>query len=336
MSHPNLPTNSPASISAAELRRRLMASTPPPMAGLATTSQELEAAANTDLPRGAESIARLKMPSNVPAPPIATFEEIPEIPPQATIRRMQPAARSGAELGGFGVPTDAGVGSGVIKMPSGPPAAPLPNAPPPVHRGDAPPPAPSPEVQRLKSENKELRQLLGEMKQLLQEASDNEQQFANREIEFQTALSEKQRQIETLTSQLQGIEEQIANGVLGAQPAQPKTRTELEEWADELEKEQSKIAQERRRLEEDRRQLREDEESLERQMREMEVSMARDRAVMARQETELKRLSGEIQHELELLQRGDPTLREQMLKFQRRAADVMQGRQQGGPPPGRR
>src|SRR5262249_54738413 len=58
-------------------------------------------------------------------------------------------------------------------------------------------------------------------------------------------------------------------------------------------------------------------------MREMEVSMARERAMMARQETELKRLSAEIQHELELLQRGDGTLREQLSKFQRRHQEVL-------------
>ena len=65
--------------------------------------------------------------------------------------------------------------------------------------------------------------------------------------------------------------------------------------------------------------------------------MARERALMARQETELKRLSAEIQQELELMQRGDASLREQLIKFQRRASDVMQGQigqsQMGGPPP---
>ena len=75
----------------------------------------------------------------------------------------------------------------------------------------------------------------------------------------------------------------------------------------------------------ERQQLREDEESLEKQMRGMEVAMARERALMARQETELKRLSAEIQHELEIMQRGDANLRDQMQKFQRRAQDVLQG-----------
>ena len=56
--------------------------------------------------------------------------------------------------------------------------------------------------------------------------------------------------------------------------------------------------------------------------------------MMARQETELKRLSAEIQHELEIMQRGDVQLREQLSKFQRRAQDVMQGKiGPGGQPP---
>lgn len=86
-------------------------------------------------------------------------------------------------------------------------------------------------------------------------------------------------------------------------------------------------------MDDDRRQLQEDEEALEKQMRDMEVSMARERALMARQETELKRLSAEIQHELEIMQRGDASLREQMQKFQRRAQEVMQkpGQSASGP-----
>jgi hypothetical protein len=58
-------------------------------------------------------------------------------------------------------------------------------------------------------------------------------------------------------------------------------------------------------------------------MREMEVSMAKERALLARQETELKRLSAEIQHELELMQRGDANLRQSMEKFKRQAQEVM-------------
>jgi DNA repair exonuclease SbcCD ATPase subunit len=183
--------------------------------------------------------------------------------------------------------------------------------------------SPHAEIQRLRSENKELRTLLGEMKHLLQEASDTEQQLAAKEKEFEQALAEKDGQIEQLSVQLGSIEDQIATGELAPPPPMPKTRSELEEWADELEKENSKIQQERKRLDDERRQLREDEEALEKQMREMEVAMARERALIARQETELRRLSAEIQHELELVQRGDTSLRDQMVKFQRRAQEVL-------------
>ncbi len=191
------------------------------------------------------------------------------------------------------------------------------------------------DLQRLRHENKELRTLLQEMKHLLQEASDTEQQLTNKEKEFDEALGAKNTQIEELGAQLEAIEEQIARGELAPPPPIPKTRSELEEWADDLEKENSKIEQDRKRLADERRQLREDEEGLETQMREMEVAMARERALIARQETELRRLSAEIQHELELMQRGDSNLREQMTKFQRRAQEVIT-KPPGGNAPGRR
>jgi chromosome segregation ATPase len=197
--------------------------------------------------------------------------------------------------------------------------------------------SPMAEVQRLKGENKELRTLLDEMKHLLQEASETEQRLVVKEAEFQSVVAEKDSKIEELNAHLGAIEEQIAKGELAPPPPAPKTRSELEEWGDELEKESAKLAQDRKRLEEERRQLREDEEALEKQMRQMEVSMARERAMIARQETELKRLSAEIQHELDILQRGDAGLREQMAKFQRRAQEVMTKPPSSGPPPnGRR
>ena len=194
---------------------------------------------------------------------------------------------------------------------------------------------PTPEdYKRVRHENRELRKLLEEMKTLLQEASENEQRASQREGELAAQVQGKQRQLDELTSQMQAIEDQVASGALAPAPAVPKTRSELDEWADDLERENSKLTQERRKLDEERQQLRDDEESLETQMRQMEVSMARDRALMGRQETELKRLSAEIQHELELMQRGDASLRDQLSKFQRRAADVLQ--KPGGPPSGGR
>ena len=326
MSSPNTPPDPlPPSISAAELRRRLLSSTPPPMAAMGLTPAEQDA-----LPGfGLDALARLRLPGQPTAPggpPDSASSRAaarPKAPsaegstygaPPAPVRSPSDAARG----------RDAGTGSGVRGYAS----RTLPDEP------------MSPDAARLKAENKELRQLLSEMKQLLQEASDSEQQYATRQIELQAVLSERQHQVDELSAQLQSIEEQISNGSLGPQQpvAIPKTRTELEEWADELEKDHSILAQERKKLEHERRQLREDEESSENQMRQMEVGMARERALMARQETELKRLSAEIQHELEIMQRGDVQLRDQMQKFQRRAQDVIQGKL-GGPgpqPPGRR
>ena len=173
----------------------------------------------------------------------------------------------------------------------------------------------------LWAQNAELSRIIEEMRPVLEEASTQEQRFAAR-------MAEKDRQVEELTAKLKQVEEQLA---AVPAPKVPKTHDELEEWGDELEKESAKLTQERRQLDGERRQLQDDEESLEKQMREMEVSMARERAQMARQETELKRLSAEIQHELEMLQRGDGTLREQLSKFQRRHQEVLT-RATNGPP----
>ena len=212
-------------------------------------------------------------------------------------------------------------GSGVMRSPLAR-SAPLP---PPI---DAPPAEDwQAEAVRLKKDNRELKKLLSEMKQILQEASENEQKAAATRGELEAALAAKAKEVEELNAQMQAIEEQIASGELSAAapvPPTPKTRTELEEWADELEKENARLTQERKRMDSDRYQLREDEAALEKQMREMEVSMARERAQLARQETELKRLSAEIQHELEAMQGGGTSLREQLARFQRRAQDAMQ------------
>jgi hypothetical protein len=174
----------------------------------------------------------------------------------------------------------------------------------------------------LWAQNAELSRIIEEMRPVLEEASAQEQRYAAR-------LGEKDRQIEELTAKVKQVEEQLA---AVPAPKVPKSHDELEEWGDDLEKESAKLNQERRKLDGDRKQLHDDEESLEKQMREMECSMARERAMIARQETELKRLSAEIQHELEMLQRGDGTLREQLAKFQRRHQEVIT-RATNGPPP---
>jgi hypothetical protein len=298
------PPDLSTSISAAELRRRLLSSGPP-----ASTPT---AVATTD-PTGSRS--RLTMPgTNGPVaastlPPVVD-QTIPEVP-------MMPSHRSRMML----------IDPAVFNVKEAQTIEPV--APPPIKSSREPTPE---DYKRVRQENRELRKLLEEMKQLLQEASDNEQAAGAREAEVNTQLVAKQRQIDELTNQLQEIEAQVASGALTQAPPQPKTRTELEEWADELEREAAQISKARREIDADRTQLRQDEESLENQMRDMEVGMARERALMARQETELKRLSAEIQQELDLIQRGDANLREQLSRFQRRAADVITGTA----PPGRR
>ncbi|CAN5445714.1 hypothetical protein BH11PLA2_BH11PLA2_15420 [soil metagenome] len=290
MASPNLPPDPPPSISAAELRRRLLSSTPPPLgSGGSTATLDLEPEplkAGSGPISTEELLRKLRMPAHVA--PTAPQESV-------AVNKRTP----------MGMSTGSAFSGGFSEPPIGE--------------------SPSAELHRLRSENKEIRQLLGEMKMLLQEASDTEQEYARQLEQAQAKLEENALTIEQLTSNLQQIEDQISNGELApALPAgPPKTRTELEEWSDELEKEASVITQTRKQMQDDRKQLREDEEALEKQMRDMEVSMARERALMARQETELKRLSAEIQHELELMQRGDASLREQMQKFQRRAQEVL-------------
>lgn len=320
MANPNLPPEPPLppSLSAAELRRRLLASTPPPLAATSAVPDPAEQGMD-DLGAPAwatgaspELLNRLRMPgTSGPAPAARSVVPVAAEPEPPGSR---PGVNRRTPVGGMRYDAANAMANAFAESQTEEPE------PAKVDRSDV---KRSPEYQRLKGENKELRKLLDEMKQLLQDASDNEQRFSSREADVQANLAAKDAQIQELNAQLGSIEEQIARGELAPPPPTPKTRNELEEWADELEKESAKLNQERKRIDEDRRQLREDEQGLEAQMREMEVSMARERALLARQETELKRLSAEIQHELELMQRGDAGLREQMAKFQRRAQEAV-------------
>jgi hypothetical protein len=187
---------------------------------------------------------------------------------------------------------------------------PAPYAPQPMPSGSSVFREPDPALEQLRQENAQLHQLMEEMRQLLQDASEQEQRV-------QTELKDRDEKLATASARIEELETTVN--------AKPKSKGELEEWADELERESFQIAQERRAMETDRKQLREDESELEKQMREMEVAMARERAMLARQEQELKRLNAEIQHELEVMQRGDGTLRERLAVFQRRHAEVFSG-----------
>ena len=349
MAQPDPTTDPPPSISAAELRRRLLSSTPPPSSSSASGVLDFDAMlaeAHAQSPKGpaqrTRGIIRLTMPGT--NGPVAASSLPPVIAPPVEGGPTPPPGYRPRLAGGYD-PMSGGstIGSNVGLMPAPtPPTAYRPEAGgsrimPGMPAASAPSTSatPTPEDhKRVRHENRELRKLLEEMKTLLQEASENEQKASQREGELGVQLLAKQRQLEELTSQMQAIEDQVASGALAPAPAVPKTRSELDEWADDLERENSKLTQERRKLDEERQQLRDDEESLETQMRQMEVAMARDRALMGRQETELKRLSAEIQHELELMQRGDASLRDQLSKFQRRAADVLQ--KPGGAPAGGR
>jgi hypothetical protein len=308
-------------ISAAELRRRLLASTPPPMAAPAAPAAEANGATAGEpqappptMPAGGaqQILAQLRMPGKSGAVAVPASRPTPSVPIAVDPVPARPAVARRATGNGRLDPESslAGAMSAIPGL-------------------DDRYEEPQSDFQRLKAENKELRKLLGEMKQLLQEASETEQKLVAKEKEFEAAQAAKDAQIEELSTHLGAIEEQIAKGELVPPPPIPKTRGELEEWGDELEKENAKLQQERKKLDAERQQLREDEEALESQMREMEVSMARERALIARQETELRRLSAEIQHELELMQRGDANLREQMAKFQRRAQEVLTTRPPG-------
>lgn len=199
-------------------------------------------------------------------------------------------------------------------------------------------PAIEAELNRLKAENEELHRVILEMKPLLQEASEMEIQYQNKIEELQAALDEKTKQFNELHEQLQALEEQIAGTSTGAFPAPaapspPKTRTELEEWADELEKEAAKLQQERRRLEQERQQLREDEQELEAQMRKQEVQLARDRAMLAQKELEVRRTLEQIQREIELMSSGDAVLRSKLDGLRGHVVRRQQELRGGGPMP---
>jgi len=329
MAHPDTIPDPHPSISAAELRRRLLSSTPPPASAQRATL-DLGTLAAPPLPQSGSQrnsgIIRLTMPG-VNGPVAASA--LPPVQEAAPAHGPGPLPPPGyrPRLGG-----DSMLGTPAVPEPHAPRSVQIP----PASAGSTNSANPTPEdYKRARQEARELRKLLEDMKTVMQEASENEQKASLREQELLGQLQLKQRQLDELTSQMQTIEDQVASGALAPAPAVPKTRSELDEWADDLERENSKLTQERRKLEDERQQLREDEESLETQMRQMEVSMARERALMARQETELKRLSAEIQHELELMQRGDAALRDQLSKFQRRAADVLQ-KPSGAPAGGRR
>lgn len=327
--HPNHEPAATSSSPLAELRRRLL-SCPPD-----ASSPDLHGSASpphTPLPVSSAPEDPLS-PSSPPSPPGSG-----SLSQDSLTRRLKmPAIPVTAPASVLGVPpTEAAIDTPISHQP-------------PLRRGMATPPSvipygstpyrtpypPTPpteyapgaagswedELTRVRRENKELRKLLEEIKGILQEASDNEQKLLAKQQEYERQLAEKDALIQELTQHLTEIEEQIAKGELVPKPATPKTRNELEEWADELERESVRLAQEWKKLQEEQRQLREDEKVLEEQMRKMEVEMARERAELARQRRELERLHDEIRAQMELVQRGDVSLHQQLANFRRRAQE---------------
>lgn len=285
-------------LSTAELRRRLLA----PAAAPAEASDPVP-------PAPPPAPTRSPLASRLVVPP-AAFAEHPEVEDEPTYpihdpRNGEPSPVEATPLPFIrSTPTDlhrpTGRGSHTMARPT-------------VVPGGTPDPIVDQlrrEVEVYRKDAESLHQLMEEMRQLLHEASEQEQRMQNE-------LADRDQKLQAAEAKIQELD--------AAVNAKPKTKSELEEWADDLERESMQIAQQRRTLDEDRNQLREDEAALEKQMREMEVGMARERALLARQEQELKRLNAEIQHELEIMQRGDGALRERLAMFQRRHAEVISG-----------
>ena len=166
------------------------------------------------------------------------------------------------------------------------------------------------EIEILRDENIQLRELIAELERHLEEisAEGDSQALLAQQRELEALLEEKSQHIRQLHIKVQELDLAVKNT---PQPVKLPHEDELLRMQEELDREQ--------------RQLKEDEESMMQQMREMEVQMARERAELARQRTDLQRLHGEIRHEVELAAR-DATLRERLAPLQRRAQEIMNRR----------
>jgi hypothetical protein len=150
------------------------------------------------------------------------------------------------------------------------------------------------ELEYLKAENSQLRELCAELEQALQESAHQADKAAEeRAQEYEALLEEKSEMIRQLHQQLH----EAQAGAKEAAPPAPVRR----EGPIPREEELLALSEE---LERERRQLQEDEQALMEQMRQMEVGMARERAELARQRNDLQRLRAEIAHELERLERS--------------------------------
>lgn len=183
----------------------------------------------------------------------------------------------------------------------------------------------NPELDQLRAENAQLRQLCTELEQALNEAVQPPADVAayeDRLREYEVLLESKDETIRQMHVQLQGAQLLLDE----AGPAPPKRsgpvppEDELLALSEELERE--------------RRQLQEDEQALMEQMRQMEMGMARERAEMARQRNDLQRLAGEVRHELERLERNG-ALQNKMEELRSKLQDATNRRGAAPSHPGR-
>ena len=152
------------------------------------------------------------------------------------------------------------------------------------------------ELEQLRQENAQFRQLCVELEQALAEATQAAPDSAaveERFRDYEALLESKDETIRSLHVQLQETQRMLEEAACkpNARRSGPVPREE----------EMLALSEE---LERERRQLQEDEQALMEQMRQMELSMARERAEMARQRNDLQRLAGEIRHDLERLERN--------------------------------
>jgi hypothetical protein len=182
------------------------------------------------------------------------------------------------------------------------------------------------ELERLKTENAELRCTVAELSALAKQlgaAADSEKVWAERQKEFDALLEEKSEVIRSLHVKINELQENPPSSQL-------PNEQELQTVCDEMERERAQLDLDRHQIEQDRSQLQGDEEALMTQMREMEMALSRDRAELARQRNELQRLHNEIKHELELAAR-DASLRDRLEGLQRHHQDIISRR--GSAPP---
>jgi hypothetical protein len=160
----------------------------------------------------------------------------------------------------------------------------------------------NPELDRIRRENAQLREIIAELKQQANERQSCEnQEWRDRQKELEALVEEK---TEVIRSLHQKLREQGGLAAPAPLSNSPHKEDELLALSEELDRERCQLQQERRQLEEERQQFRDDEQLMTKQMRDMEVQMARERADFARQRNELTRIYDEIRREIDNIERN--------------------------------